>query len=179
RSIRQLWPTSRNVLGMAAADIGQPLQDATLRFSGPDLLAEAQKVLAELRPHELEIQVGERWYQRRILPHRTRGNVIKGVVIVFADVTAHRARHAQAQIKLLADSLPQLVAFVDHDRIIRFCNSACNDWFGAGPEGLAGRGVAAALGETAATTLTPFIHTALAGKATRCSVELHHAKHGE
>src|SRR5699024_2171774 len=80
-------------------------------FTDPDLLTDADRVLAELTPREAQVQaVGDRWYQRRILPYRTRDDVIKGVVITFADITEVRsamllARDHEARLDLAVSAL--------------------------------------------------------------------------
>lgn len=317
--IKRFTPAIRDLLSLISSDIGRPLHDMTLKFEDPDLLADAEKVLEDLAPREMEVRAaGDRWYQRRILPYRTRENLISGVVITFADITElrssmlaaqeHEARldlavsalaggmwemridpegsgdlpdsvylstrlkgllgftdeqmpdslqawmerilpedrasfsdvlrrrdseagrplhyrirhrdgslrwfasygrviddafgratrwigmdcditdhklaeirmlHLQTQLQLLADALPEMVAFVDTRNTIRFANPAFNNWFGADAEDMVGRGVAEVLGEPAFVRLEQCIDTALAGRAASCDVDLVGPDHGE
>ncbi|MDN5938272.1 MAG: PAS domain-containing protein [Salinisphaera sp.] len=110
--IKRFTPAIRKLLNLISADIGRPLRDMTLKFNDPHLLADADKVLAELTPREAEVASadGERWYQRRILPYRTRDDAIEGVVISFADITDLRSamlssREHEARLDLAVSAL--------------------------------------------------------------------------
>jgi PAS domain S-box-containing protein len=48
---------------------------------------------------------------------------------------------SEAELRLIADSLPVLIAFVDRDLRYRFANRAYHDWFGRMPEDVIGRHV--------------------------------------
>src|SRR5699024_3786794 len=78
--IKRFTPAIRDLLSLISSDIGRPLADMTLKFSDPELLSDADQVLADLMPRQAEVPAGESWYQRRIVPYRTRDNVIQGVV---------------------------------------------------------------------------------------------------
>ena len=53
------------------------------------LVQDAKEVLDTLVPKEAQVQASDgRWYNMRILPYRTADNVIDGVVMTFADITA-------------------------------------------------------------------------------------------
>lgn len=316
--IKRFTPTIRDLLSLISSDIGRPLRDMTLKFADPALLTDAQQVLEKLTPREAEVPTTDgRWYQRRILPYRTRDNVIDGVVITFADITdlkgamllarehearldlavsaltggmwempinpeapeelpdamylssrlklllgftdeqlpdnpqawierilpadrlafsdatrrrqsrtgqpVHyrirhrdgslrwfasyatlissdergparwvgvdcditdykqadiRARHVQAQLQLLADALPELIAFVDRKHIIRFFNTALDDWFDVGDSPPTGRMLRAVLGDAATDTLAGCIDAALDGRAVSHDLVLTHRNHG-
>ncbi len=317
--IKRFTPAIRDLLNLIASDIGRPLRDMTLKFTDPDLLADADAVPDDLAPREREVQADDGdWYQRRILPYRTRDNVISGIVVTFANITdlkratmlaqereqrlnlamsaidggmwdmnvdprapdelpdsiylsgrlkrllgfeddqlpnslhawldrilpedraafsdadrrrqsdtirpvhyrarhrdggirwfasygkivrdahgrstrwigidcditdykwaATQARHMQTQLRALADALPEMVAFVDSQRIIRFTNAAYNEWFDIEPGGLDGQMVVQALGEDDSTTLERCIDTALKGKAVSCRLQLDHHNLGQ
>src|SRR5699024_6507362 len=79
-----------------------------------------------------------------------------------------RARHVQAQLQLLADTLPELIAFVDDRNIIQSCNAALSDWLDANAVELAGRSMTAVMDEQASATLAPCAEAALQGTAMNC-----------
>src|SRR5699024_7627477 len=109
--IKRFTPAIRDLLSLISSDIGRPLRDMTLKFTDPHLLADADKVLDELTPREAEVSAGgDRWYQRRIVPYRTRDDVINGVVITFVDVTDLKqsmlaAREHEAQLDMAVSAL--------------------------------------------------------------------------
>jgi two-component system CheB/CheR fusion protein len=59
---------------------------------------DAQEVLATLQTKEMEIETREGgWFTMRIMPYRTRENVIDGVVLTFMDIT--RLKHLGDQLQ--------------------------------------------------------------------------------
>jgi PAS domain S-box-containing protein len=54
---------------------------------------------------------------------------------------------SEAELRLIADSLPVLIAFVGRDMRYRFANRAYEDWFGRTPEDVIGRHVSELAGE--------------------------------
>ena len=86
--IRRYTPAARNLLELIGTDIGRPLNDLAKKFIDPDLLHDAQSVLARLVPAEREVRSNDgRWYGRRVLPYRTADDRIEGVVITFVDIS--------------------------------------------------------------------------------------------
>src|SRR5699024_5965633 len=83
-----------------------------------------------------------------------------------------------ARLQLLADTLPELVAFVDRKGIVRFANTAFSDWF-ASTNCPVGRSIATVLGEAVGDSLAACIATALDGKATSHDLVLTHQDRGE
>lgn len=61
------------------------------KFEDPDLLQDAQEVLATLAPREREVRSESgRWYVRRILPYRTPDGQVDGIVVTFVEITERR-----------------------------------------------------------------------------------------
>ena len=79
------------------SDAGRPLSDLARKFDDPDLVADAEAVLAKLVPVEREVAAHDgRWFLRRITPYRTTDNRIDGVVVTFVDIT--RRKHAELEV---------------------------------------------------------------------------------
>jgi len=84
---------------------------------------------------------------------------------VTAAIEAQRALAAsEAQLRLVTDSLPQLIALVDKDRRYRLCNRAYEDWHGIRREDIIGRRVEELLGEAAYAVVRPRLERALRGE---------------
>ena len=78
---------------------GRPIGHFTTNLKYDRLVQDAKEVLDTLVPKESQVQASDgRWYNMRVLPYRTADNVIDGVVMTFADITA---------IKQLEESLRQ------------------------------------------------------------------------
>src|SRR5580692_8308826 len=87
-NIRFFTPATRLLFNVIPSDIGRPVTDLSALAPDRALLGDARKVLQALEPIERQIEVRSgAWYVRRILPYRTEGKGIEGVVITFADIT--------------------------------------------------------------------------------------------
>ncbi|MCB2376684.1 PAS domain-containing protein [Hymenobacter sp. BT635] len=94
---------------------------------------------------------------------------IDGVLVFAFEVTeqvrARQASEASAQqLRLLTDSLPVLIGYLDHELKYRFANHAYKAWFNQNPEELLGRPVREVVGEQAFANAWPYMERALAGE---------------
>ena len=74
---------------------------------------------------------------------------------------------SEAELRLVADSLPVLIGFVDRDLVYRFANHAYRDWFGRSPEEVVGRRVESIVGTGGMAPRRTAMDRALAGEAQR------------
>ncbi|WCT80042.1 CheR family methyltransferase [Novosphingobium humi] len=90
--IRFFTPAIRTLFSVIAGDVGRPLQDLQPLVPDADLLADAQKVVADEVSFEREVagRAGE-WFLRRIFPYRARDGRVEGVVITFANISERKA----------------------------------------------------------------------------------------
>ncbi len=87
-------------------------------------------------------------------------------------------RHSREQLRLLTDTVPALMSYVDSDRRYRFCNRRYSDWFGL-PEGdIKGRHVAEVLGQEAWKEISPRIDAALRGDVVDFEAEVPYGRGG-
>ncbi|MDP4022934.1 PAS domain-containing protein [Methylobacterium sp. NEAU 140] len=113
-----------------------------------------------------------RWIARRGEFERGADGRPTRFVGVARDVTARKAAELAAaasarDLRLIADALPVLIAFVDRDRVYRFANAAYRDWFARPPEAVVGRAVPDLFDPAGYAARAPFIDRALAGEAVR------------
>jgi len=120
-NIRFFTPATKSLFSVIQGDVGRPLADLHSLASDSLLPADARAVLQDLAPIEREIETaGGAWFRRRILPYRTHGAGVEGVVITFNDIT-RRKREAgaletakqQAELANLAKS--RFLAAASHD----------------------------------------------------------------
>ena len=95
--------------------------------------------------------------------------VRRRVAALEAEVAHLRAQPAgqgtrEAELRLITDALPILVAYVDRDYRYRFNNRHYETWFGQGVEALTGLHVRAVLGPDVFAQRQPFMEQALAGE---------------
>lgn len=103
--ILRFTPATSQIINLIPADVGRPIAHILSNLIGYDrLVADAQAVLDNLVPREIEVQttVGV-WYTLRILPYRTLDNVIEGAVMTFVDITE---RKKAQEILRAANALP-------------------------------------------------------------------------
>ncbi len=84
----------------------------------------------------------------------------------LAELTLSREALAasERQLRLVADSLPVLIAFVDRDLVYRFANRAYEDWFGFEPDAVIGLTIPQLLGAEAFETRREGVAMALRGE---------------
>jgi two-component system CheB/CheR fusion protein len=87
--IRRFTSGANKLFKLIPGDVGRPLSDITSDLVYPELIDEAQEVLRSLVFSEKQIVTTDgRWFSVRIMPYRTIDDVIGGVVITFAEITA-------------------------------------------------------------------------------------------
>lgn len=90
-NVRRFTPGINDLLGLISADIGRSVAHLAQKFSGADLIADAEHVLAKRVPLESEVHSHSgRWYLRRMLPYRTADERIAGVIVAFIDISTHK-----------------------------------------------------------------------------------------
>jgi len=120
-NIRFFTPATKSLFNIIPGDIGRPLADLSFLATDHALLADARTVLRTLTPLDRETDTGRgTWYMRRILPYRTQGSGVEGVVITFTDITARRTdaealRSAMRQAEMANIAKSRFLAAASHD----------------------------------------------------------------
>jgi PAS domain S-box-containing protein len=96
---------------------------------------------------------------------------------MVAERTAKLAE-SEDELRLLADSLPALISYVDSEQRYRFNNKAYEEWFGQPVSEIIGRQVREVLGEPTYQRIRPRIEAALSGKTQSYEYELPHRSRG-
>jgi len=87
--ITKFTPAATALFGLIEGDLGRPISDLVPRFVGLDLPEEARGVLVSTGTLERQVQglEGESWFMVRLLPYRTVGGQVNGVVATFVDIS--------------------------------------------------------------------------------------------
>ena len=93
----------------------------------------------------------------------------ESILTITADIGVRkRAEEAlrlrEEQLRLITDSVPALIAYIDAERRYRFVNRQYEVWFGHTRSDVYGRTMAEILGEEAYETVRPNVEAALAGE---------------
>jgi two-component system CheB/CheR fusion protein len=94
--IRRFTSGADKLFKLIPGDVGRPLSDIVSDLLYPEMTEVAREVLRTLTFSEKQIATSDgRWFTVRIMPYRTIEDVIAGVVITFADITAAKALEAE------------------------------------------------------------------------------------
>ena len=94
--IRRFTTGADKLFKLIPGDVGRPLSDIVSDLLYPTMTEEAREVLRTLVFSEKQITTADgRWFSVRIMPYRTVEDVIGGVVITFANITATKTLEAE------------------------------------------------------------------------------------
>ena len=108
--VKRFTTAATRLFNLIPSDVGRPLSHITNNLIDIDLAGDAEAVLRTLQTSEKEVQARDGHdYIVRVLPYRTTGQVVQGVVVTFSDVTTLKAserrlfnsRRRQAEIARL------------------------------------------------------------------------------
>jgi len=98
--VRLFTAGSNRVFKLIPGDVGRPITDIASELTYPTLTDDAREVLRTLAIHEQPALARDgRCFLVRMMPYRTLENMIDGVVITFADITASKALEGKLRAK--------------------------------------------------------------------------------
>ncbi len=89
-----------------------------------------------------------------------------------------RLRESEAKIKLITNSLPILIAYVDAEQRYQFNNLSYEQWFGQPLKSITGRPIREVVGEAAYEQVRPHIELVMSGKEQHFEALIHYEKLG-
>ncbi len=134
--IQRFTPPTLQLLNLRSADIGRPLSDITTRFIDDSFLNDCEKVIQESKPIQNTVEGrNSRMYQRSILPYRSQGQQVLGVVITFVDLTERlllekSLKQSKDHLEAIVDSAVDAILTVDDQGVIARLNPATERLFG-------------------------------------------------
>ncbi|MEE8112439.1 MAG: PAS domain S-box protein, partial [Acidobacteriota bacterium] len=119
----------------------------------------------------------ERCWNTSYYPLKDADGEVLGVSTVVQDITELKRAEAaikgkEEQLRLMADSLPVLIAYVDAEERYRFTNCAYEDWFGLEPGKALGKSVRDVVGPEMYEIIREKIQIALAGRKITFDAEI-------
>jgi two-component system, chemotaxis family, CheB/CheR fusion protein len=88
--ITRVTPAAAELLSLDGSDEQRHVGDIARELLQADLVAEGRSVLEHLAPRRRELQVGDQWFIRTVLPYQTGARRVDGVVVTLTDVTELR-----------------------------------------------------------------------------------------
>jgi len=113
-NVRRFTPDATEVLNLINGDVGRPISHVSSSLGDHDRLAEdARHVLDTLEPREREVRTASGdWYLLRVMPYRTRENVVEGVVMTFVNITS--LKEAEDEVASLEETKREIEAARDY-----------------------------------------------------------------
>jgi two-component system CheB/CheR fusion protein len=142
--IKRFTRQAKAIIKLIDSDIGRPLEDLVSTLKYDHLIDDAKTVLKTLVYKDTEVPtVNDDWYLLRILPYRTAGNMIDGLVISFVDIGRLKKAEQTAQAAYLTTAIVNtvrqpLLVLDDKLRVIT-ANPAFNQAFNIKNENLTGQ----------------------------------------
>ncbi|MGF2035766.1 MAG: PAS domain S-box protein [Nostoc sp. CmiVER01] len=104
-----------------------------------------------------------------VVPVRDSQGQIIGAINCWRDITKRKQieealRQRETELRLITDTLPVLITFVDSEQRYRFNNRAYQEWFGHSTAEVYGKHLWEVLGESAYEVLRPYVEKVLAGE---------------
>jgi two-component system CheB/CheR fusion protein len=100
--VRRFTSGADKLFKLIPGDVGRPLSDIVTDLIYPGMAEESHEVLRTLAFSEKQITATDgRWFTVRIMPYRTTEDVISGVVITFANITAAKLLEAELRAENL------------------------------------------------------------------------------
>ena len=126
RKITRFTPQVKSIFNIRDGDVGRPLADFTHTLDYPTLASDLHTCIASASTLEKEVRGGGgKLYLVKIVPYAALAPRSRGAVIAFIDVTS---LHDMRRLQAILDAMPQQVAVVDRDGIIRLINHAWRDF---------------------------------------------------
>ena len=130
-------------------------------------------------PEEKTINLdnGDEWVQWQKRPIRLPGRDSFSVLGVGVQVTERKQveaalRDSEARLRLITDSIPACISYIDRNHHYRFVNKTYEDWFGRSRDEICGMSVQALLGPEAYQAIRQHLDRALSGVVQSYEAEL-------
>ncbi|MFW5996543.1 MAG: PAS domain-containing sensor histidine kinase [Lentisphaeria bacterium] len=158
-----LYPHAENeAIFQSVVDTGETFQTYAKPFKHPD-----------------QPERGTTYWDWRLEPLFDDIGKVEGLIFSLTDVTeSERAkrelRNNEKQLRLITDSVPILISYVDTEERYQFNNKQYEEWFGYSREKMKGQQVKDVLGDDAYQKVKSYIKSALAGEQSEHECEIPH-----
>ncbi|MBC7815746.1 MAG: PAS domain-containing protein, partial [Planctomycetaceae bacterium] len=134
-NIKRFTEKATSLITLRSSDVGRPISELASHLQYDDLAGHCRSVLKTLALQETEVRTKDgSCFLMRVMPYRTAGNVIDGLVITFVDI--NRIKHAErvgaestAYFHGIIDTLWEPLVVLDHEFHVVSANRSFYDLF--------------------------------------------------
>ena len=117
------------------------------------------------------------YFHASYVPDRDASGEVIGFHAMVMDITARKwaelqQAESEARLRTITDNLPVLIAFVDANGIVRFCNATYENWLGKERDQLVGRPLREVLGEATYSAQLAQLRAALDGERVEFELDI-------
>ncbi|MEJ2052717.1 MAG: PAS domain-containing protein, partial [Calditrichaceae bacterium] len=148
--VRQFSSDMTKIVKLIPADIGRSILDISNNLNNIELYEQAEKVRESARYIEQEVQTKSGyWYLMRILPFRTTGDRLEGIVITFLDMNelknlkaeVRETRYAQKYAESIVETVREPLLVLDNELKVISANRSFFHTFQVSAENTLGRSI--------------------------------------
>jgi two-component system CheB/CheR fusion protein len=145
--IKRFSPAMAALFNLIPSDIGRSVHNLNSSIDWSELPLDAAAVLEKLVPVEREVCSRDdgRSFIMRVLPYRTTGGIVDGIVVTLIDISERKRaevslRESEKRFRTMADAIPQLAWIAQPDGHVSWYNQRWYDYTGTSPEQMEGWG---------------------------------------
>ena len=164
----EYWGQERDAFQPPEYFLGKKINEIMPPDLAPELMRSIGQALAtgesQILEYELFIHTGNRDYETRMV------SCTSDTVVAFTrDITDRKRAESklqttEARMRLITDSVPVLITYVDIDGSIRFSSATHGKWLARSPEDLIGKQFEEILQPEMVQTIQPYVKRVLAGE---------------
>ncbi len=179
--ITRFTPPAVRLFGLLPSDVGQVITTIPTHLGLKNLREQLGSVMRDHHGVEEVIETDDRVYRMRIMPHRNGQGETDGAILAFIDETESREQQFrivqnEQWLRLITDSVPVSISFVNEDQKVTFCNRYFTETFGLNQEKSIGAQVETLLGRPNHRRLRDALRLALENRVQSGEAQLHLAR---
>jgi two-component system, chemotaxis family, CheB/CheR fusion protein len=124
--LKRFTEKAKDLISVRESDEGRPVSELAMQLESESFVADAEAVLATLKGVEKEVKTRQGdWYLMKLLPYRTRDNVIDGLICTFVEINeVKRSKRSESQFREILSQLPLAFMLVDaNGKIFQISNA--------------------------------------------------------
>ncbi|MCR8915656.1 PAS domain-containing protein [Marinobacter panjinensis] len=118
--LKRFTQKAKDIVAVRESDEGRPIGELAIHLKGEQFIEDARSVLSTLRGIEKEVRTNQGgWYLMKLLPYRTRDNVVDGLICTFVDINeVKRSKRSESHFRELLWQLPRPFLLVDSTGVV-------------------------------------------------------------